>query len=107
MRERYRLTEDRYRLGRGPVRKHLVAVLALAWLSHCHSRLLRWWYLLVFVLPPHPHRNVQSGRTKGLTMILTYALVISVGHWEANGACFICQLQGVTCIQQVRISAAP
>jgi hypothetical protein len=72
-----------------------------------HSRLLRWWYLLVFVLPPHPHRNVQSGRTKGLTMILTYALVISVGHWEANGACFICQLQGVTCIQQVRISAAP
>ena len=40
-------------------------------------------------------------------MILTYALVISVGRWEANGACFISQLQGVTCSEEVRISAAP
>ena len=50
-----------------------------------------------FVQPPHPHRNVQSGHAKGLTMIPTHALVISVGHWEANDACFIWMPQGVTC----------
>ena len=30
-------------------------------------------------------------------MIPTHALVISVGHWEANDACFIWMPQGVTC----------
>ena len=30
-------------------------------------------------------------------MILTDALVISVGHWEANDACYVLELRGVTC----------
>ena len=35
-------------------------------------------------LGPHPYRNVQSGHAKWLTITTRHALVIGVGHREAN-----------------------